>query len=172
MEEIQIRKVSGLKGLNQFLDAGNFIKSSEHNYIAPLRMSVSRTLNKKKNPLWKEMDYELFIARKSNAFLGRIAVIYRKNHSTDTTGYFGYFDFVNDSNVARLLLARAAEIVKQQGCTTMIGPINPTPNYELGVLTKGYDVPPFFMMSYNPYYYDRLITGCGGKLEMKFQAFQ
>ena len=33
------------------------------------------------------------------------------------------------------------------------GPMNPSMNYEIGLLIEGFDDPPTFMMTYNPKYY-------------------
>ena len=50
--------------------------------------------------------------------------------------------------------------------------MNPSMNYECGLLIEGFDTPPFFMMTHNPPYYQRLIEGCGfGKVEDMFAFY-
>jgi GNAT superfamily N-acetyltransferase len=39
--------------------------------------------------------------------------------------------------------------------------VQPSLNYEIGLLVDAFDKPPFFMMSYNKPYYDRLIQSAG-----------
>jgi GNAT superfamily N-acetyltransferase len=39
--------------------------------------------------------------------------------------------------------------------------MNPSMNYECGTLIEGFDTPPYFMMTHNPPYYQRLIEGSG-----------
>jgi len=46
--------------------------------------------------------------------------------------------------------------LREQGLTDMRGPTNPTMNYEVALLVDGFDTPPFFMMTYNKPYYERL----------------
>ncbi len=43
----------------------------------------------------------------------------------------------------------------------MRGPVNPSTNYECGVLVEGFDSSPMVMMPYNPPYYDALIQSAG-----------
>jgi hypothetical protein len=60
----------------------------------------------------------------------------------------------------------------KRGITDVRGPMNPSMNYECGLLIEGFDTPPFFMMTHNPPYYQRLIEGCGfGKVEDMFAFY-
>ena len=43
----------------------------------------------------------------------------------------------------------------------MRGPMNPSTNYECGLLVEGFDSKPYIMMTYNPPYYARLIEQVG-----------
>jgi len=45
----------------------------------------------------------------------------------------------------------------------MRGPLNPSINYEVGLLIEGYDYPPALMMAYNPPYY----PGFGGIVRLQ-----
>ncbi len=39
--------------------------------------------------------------------------------------------------------------------------MNPSTNYECGLLVEGFDRPPVLMMTYNPAHYVDLVEGCG-----------
>ena len=41
------------------------------------------------------------------------------------------------------------------------GPMNPSENYEVGLLVDGFGTPPTFLIPYNPPYCGKLIKGCG-----------
>ena len=45
----------------------------------------------------------------------------------------------------------------------MRGPVNPSTNYECGLLVEGFDSSPMVMMTYNPPYYATLIERAGLK---------
>lgn len=49
----------------------------------------------------------------------------------------------------------------ERGMTVLRGPVNPSMNYECGLLIDGFDSPPTFMMTYNPPYYADLIERQG-----------
>jgi len=55
--------------------------------------------------------------------------------------------------------------------TFMRGPLNPSTNYEVGLLIEGFDYPPAVMMDYNPPYYPRLVESCGFSKEKDLLAF-
>ena len=53
----------------------------------------------------------------------------------------------------------------------MRGPLNPSMNYECGLLIEGFDSPPAFMMTYNHDYYQALIEGYGFEKAQDLLAF-
>ena len=87
---------------------------------------------------------------------GRIAAIVNRSHNGfygDKTGFFGFFDFADDLEVARRLLDTAGETLRSRGFTAFRGPYNPTVNDDCGVLAEGFETPAMVMMPYNPSYY-------------------
>lgn len=96
--------------------------------------------------------------------VGRIAAIINRSHNAynkDLVGFFGFFDFINDPAVASVLLEAAAEIVQQEGMTSLRGPYNPSINDDCGVLTEGFHAPSFVSMPWNPPYYESLYKHVG-----------
>jgi hypothetical protein len=61
------------------------------------------------------------------------------------------------------LRARGVEIIR--------GPMNPSTNYECGLLVEGFDLDPMVMMTYNPHYYAELLEGYGMKKAMDLYAY-
>ena len=51
------------------------------------------------------------------------------------------------------------------------GPVNPSLNYECGLLIDGFHEPPWFMMTYNKPYYGRLIEQYGFRKAQDLFAF-
>ena len=91
-----------------------------------------RKLFKKEAPLPKAGGkLDAFIAFRDGKPVGRIAAIHNPRFNDfykDQTGFFGFFDFIEDSGVALALKEAALNCLKQQGKTKVIGPFNPTPN--------------------------------------------
>jgi len=51
------------------------------------------------------------------------------------------------------------------------GPLNPSSNYEVGLLIEGFNYPPALMMAYNTPYYPGLVESCGFIKEKDLAAF-
>ncbi|HEY1202475.1 MAG TPA: hypothetical protein VGE79_15905 [Niastella sp.] len=77
------------------------------------------------------------------------------NNTTD--GFFGFFECINDLEAASALFTSAEQWLKEQGATTIIGPVNPSTNEPCGLLIDGFDKPPIAMMTYNKPYYTSLM---------------
>jgi GNAT superfamily N-acetyltransferase len=63
--------------------------------------------------------------------------------------------------VASALLARARQWTAGRGAGFLRGPVNPSTNYECGMLVDGFDSSPMVMMTYNPRYYPELMEKAG-----------
>ncbi len=64
-------------------------------------------------------------------------------------------------HVTQALFQTAAAWARQRGLRRLLGPMNPSSNYECGLLVDGFDRSPVLMMTYNPTYYQDLITAEG-----------
>ncbi len=133
-------------------------------WVPPLLIDRRDTLNAAKNPFFEHADITCFLAVKDGKDVGRIAAIidhdYVKFHDA-SHGHFGFFDCVDDDEIAGTLLRRAGAWLKERGMTSIVGPFDPSSNYMMGVLIEGFDHDPTINMPYNPPYYDRLLTAQG-----------
>jgi hypothetical protein len=139
------------------------VYSGDPHWVPPLRDDVAKVFADS-NPLFAHAEMQLFLARRGNADVGRIAAILDRNHNefhSEKTAFFGYFESENDPAVAGALLDAAAQWGRARGMTTLRGPANPTLNDEAGLLVDGFDSDPVLMMTYNPRYYPALIEGAG-----------
>src|SRR5690606_31124 len=91
--------------------------------------------------------------------------------SGEQQGFFGFFECVDDPQVAGQLFDAAADWLRQQGMTSVRGPANPSLNYECGLLVEGYHSPPTFMMTYNKPYYGKLVESWGFQKVQDMYAF-
>lgn len=79
----------------------------------------------------------------------------------DKVGFFGFFDCIDDVEVAKALVDHAKQELIARGCDTVRGPYSPTSNDECGLLVEGFDAAPMVMMPYNPPYYLKLYEALG-----------
>ncbi len=117
-----------------------------------------------KNPFFKDADVEFFLAIKNGKIAGRIASILNHLHISyqkENAGFFGFFESINDPDVAKALLDTVSHYLKKKGMTVMRGPMNFSTNEECGFLIEGFEEAPMLMTPYNFAYYNRLMEDCG-----------
>ena len=168
---IRVEQVSNKKQLQQFIDFPHTLYRDDPNYVPELFIAQRDLLTPGKHPFHEHSEMVLFLAYKNDALQGRIAAILNKMHNEfnkATDGFFGFFDSVDDNEVAEALFEKAAAWLTEKGTTTIIGPVNPSTNEACGLLTEGYDEPPVAMMTYNKPYYSKLIEqyGFGKKVDL------
>ena len=96
--------------------------------------------------------------------VGRIAGIVNHEHNRhyqERRGFFGFFECINDRAVAHALFDTVRSWLAERNIRALRGPMNPSLNYEVGLLIEGFDDPPTFMMTYNPKYFADLIESYG-----------
>ena len=160
---------------SEFIDLPKHIFRNEENFTKPLDLDVKKNLDFDKHPYWKGVVRRIFVASKNGELLGRGMAIYNPKHFEvhgERAGFFGFLDTVNNQEIFNELLEYIKNFLKQNECTKMVGPLNPSINYELGVLTSGYNLPNFYMMAYNPPYYMKLYDSAGFDVEAEFSAFK
>lgn len=141
----------------------NFYKNDK-NWVPPLIADRMKLLDTEKNPFYQHSQIQLWTAEDNGQIVGRIGAIINDNHlkiHNDKTGFWGFFECVNDQNVANQLFDTAAKWLRERGMENMIGPENPSINDELGMLLSGVDEPPILLMTYNPMYYNDLCNNYG-----------
>jgi len=162
---MKIKTVETKKDLMNFIKFQWKIYKNDPNWVPPLIFDMKNRLDKNKNPFWKHSEQKLFLViDDNNEILGRIAGVIDKNFiefHNEKTGFFAFFESVDDNEVAKLLIDTVKEWLKQNGMTKMIGPTAPSTNDEMGLLIEGYDSSPYLMMGHNPKYYNDLLVNCG-----------
>jgi GNAT superfamily N-acetyltransferase len=173
--DIKIRTVSSGKDLMNFIKFPWKIYKEYEHWVPHLIMDRKKMFDKKKNPFYKHAEAEFFLAEKNGKLAGRIAAI--KNdlhniHHSDSTGFFGFFECINDQETADALFTAAKDWLKLKGLNAMRGPANPSSNDEYGMLIDGFDDYPRLLMPYNPEYYIPLCENFGFKKAKDLYAYR
>ena len=157
-----------------FIDFPHDLYADDPNYVPEIFMAQKDLMNPTKNPFFKHSKVQLYLALKDGKPVGRVAAIRNNNHIAYTEkhqGFFGFFDVIDDYVVAKALLDKATEWVKEEGLKSVIGPANFTTNDTAGVLVKGFDRPPVAMMPYNKLYYIDFLERYGFEKQMDLLAY-
>jgi hypothetical protein len=163
---LEIRQIPLGGPLGEFLDVVDYIYRTDPMYVRPLDFELKDRLNPKKNPFFEHADAALFAAFRNGWCVGRISAQVDREHLKrhgDGAGFFGFFDTVEDPEVAAALLAHAEGWLRSRGMSTARGPMSLNINEELGCLVDGFDTPPFVMMPHHRPYQGMLIEGAGYK---------
>jgi GNAT superfamily N-acetyltransferase len=164
MNDIKIYSVRSEKDRMRFIKLQWKIYKDDHYWVPPLIMDRKKILDTKKNPFYQHAEIEMFLAEEKGELVGRIAAIkndlHNKTHN-DKVGFFGFFECINNQDVANALFNAAKGWLKEKGLDTMRGPANPSSNDEWGMLIEGFDDEPRLLMTYNPKYYLDLCENYG-----------
>jgi GNAT superfamily N-acetyltransferase len=163
---VDIVPVASRRGVRRFVAVPWRIRAltDAPQWVPPLRIAVVDALNEKKNPFYRRAARQLFIAMRDGRPVGRIAAIENRAHNEfhqDRVGFFGFFESIDDAEVARSLFDTAANWLLARRLAAMRGPMSPSTNHECGLLVDGFDQHPAFMTPWNPPYYEPLIEGAG-----------
>ena len=163
MAHVCVRPVRTRRDLGAFLRLPWHVYRPSSPWIPPLRRAV-RDLLDPRHPFWSHGERELFLAESRGTPVGRIAAIVNHRHNAfhgERTGFFGFFEALPREDAPPALLEAVAEWLRRRGQKRLRGPVNPSTNYECGLLVEGFDTPPRVMMPYNPPWYARVLENWG-----------
>ena len=162
--DVRIAPVRNRQDLHQFTQLPWHLYSDDPAWVPPLLFDLKKLLSPKKHPFHKHADVQYFLARLNGQVVGRIAAIVNHRHiqfHNESVGFFGFFESIDDQDVAQALLAAAEQWVGQRGVRSVRGPMSFSTNEECGLLVNGFNTAPMVMMSHHRPYYARLIRTAG-----------
>jgi GNAT superfamily N-acetyltransferase len=164
MSDLSVRPVQSKRDRKEFLQLPWTIYADDPCWVPPLRGHQKEMLGFAPHPFYRQAQSQCFVAYHAGRPCGRIAAIVNHAHNEryrERLGFWGFFESIDDSEVARALLAAARNWFASHDIHQLRGPCNPSLNYEIGLLIDGFDSPPVFMMTYNKPYYAELVEACG-----------
>lgn len=164
MTSIQCRPVQRRSERRAFLQLERDLYQGDPNWVPPIWMERKKLVGFRHHPFYDNAECQAFLVWKDNQAIGRVLAIVNHGHNRlhdEKRGFFGFFECVDDLDAAQLLLDTASQWLAERGMTDVRGPVNPSLNYECGLLVDGFDSPPTFMMTYNKDYYGGLIEQSG-----------
>lgn len=174
MANLAVKPVTSRKEQKQFINFPWTLYQDDPNWVPPLLSEHRRLLGYGYHPFYDDGAIQTFLAVSDGEVRGRVAAIINGVHNRraeEKRGFFGFFESVDDQQVANALFDAAAAWLKGRGMTAIRGPMNPSMNYECGLLVEGWHSPPTFMMTYNPPYYGKLVEGWGFEKVQDLYAF-
>ena len=166
VQNFQVSLVTTDAQREMFLDVPFKVYKNYPNWVPPIRSSIAKQLAVKENPFLEYGEFQQFIAvsEKNSQPLGRIvAIINRRLIESEgkNVGLFGYFECVEDFEVANGLLETASNWLRDKGMNFVRGPINLSTHNSCLFLADKFDEPPIMMTPYNPPYYPEFMEKAG-----------
>ncbi|MET0595431.1 MAG: hypothetical protein ABW133_22220 [Polyangiaceae bacterium] len=161
---VEIRRHVPGADTTDFIRAGQEVFRDDPAWIAPLQMMIGDRLNPKKEPFHLHAEVALLNALKDGKLVGRTSATVDRGWLdtwNDATGHFGYFDTIDDVEVARALITEAETWLRSRGMKRMNGPMSLSANQEVGLLVSGFEHPPVLDMAHSRSYQGALAEACG-----------
>jgi len=153
---IDIIKVSNNSELREFVMFPFKLYKGSKYWVPPIIEQEMNSFNKDLNPNLKNSDVELYMASKNNEIVGRIAVIinwFEVNEQKTSKIRFGWFDFIDDFDISKVLLDKVVESGSKNKLKYMEGPMGFSNLDKVGVLTSGFEIIGTMITAYNHGYY-------------------
>jgi hypothetical protein len=161
---VEIKEHQPGRDLKEFIEVAFEVYRDDPAWVPPLQMEITDRLTPEKNPFFEHAEVALFTAWKDGKAVGRISAQIDHEHlrtHEDNAGFFGFFDTVDDQEVASALIAAAEAWLVDRGMTVMRGPFSLSINEETGMLVEGFDSPPTIMSPHHRPYQEALAKGAG-----------
>lgn len=128
------------------------------------------------NPYHRYADVTHFLAWRDGHPVGRVSAAINRRFNEYygvQTGSFGFFEVIEEYEVARMLLDRARQWVEERGMTLLRGPgeYSNATHERQGVLIDGFQYPPVMELTHNPPYYGEFLERYGFHKAKDYHAY-
>jgi hypothetical protein len=144
-------------------------------WVPPILSHQRQFLDPRRGPFFEIGEARYFLAYRQGRPVGRVAAHVNRLHNAyhgPETGFFGFFESVEDQDVAASLFQAAAAWLQARGKTHLVGPLNFCIYDEMGLLVEGFDSMPVIFQTHNPPYYQDLLTSLGFVKAMDWHAYK
>ena len=172
---IDIKKVSTKRDYQTFVEFPFVLYKDNPFWVPPLVKDEIETLDPQLNPVYQNATASLFLAYKNGEVVGRVAAIInwievkeiKKNKVR-----FGWFDFIDDTNVSKTLLEAVISFGKKHKMETIEGPVGFSNLDKAGLLIEGFNEPNTIITLYNFPYYSKHLEKLGFNVAAKWVEYE
>jgi GNAT superfamily N-acetyltransferase len=173
--EIKVSPVENNEALWEFLRLPWRIYQGDPYWVPPLLSQQRAFLDPRRGPFFEIGEAQYFIAFQNGKPVGRLSAHVNRLHDQyhgPETGFFGFFESIQERDVAAALFKAAADWLRERGKTRLVGPLNFCIYDEMGLLVEGFDSMPAIFQTHNPPYYEDLLTSLGFVQAMDWHAYK
>ncbi len=157
MSEYHIKEVTSQHEIKQFFNCARNIYTDDPHWVCPLDIEIESIFNPEHNNSFKQGNAKRWIVEdKNKQAVGRIGAFYNREKAMKHkpyTGGVGFFESINQQEVANMLFDTARDWLKSEGMEAMDGPTNFGENFNYwGLLVEGFTHQAYGMQYNKPYY--------------------
>jgi GNAT superfamily N-acetyltransferase len=181
VSDIRLRKVGEGASIADFLRVPHITQGHDPYWIAPISLEIgplavgdSPRLNPKRHPWFQHGEAALWVAERGGKLAGRISAQVDHNHLKlyqDSTGFFGFFECIDDQGVADALFDAAFAWLREKGMKRCVGPFSMNVNDESGLLIDGFNAFPRMVMGHAQPHYQKLVEAAGFTKVVDMRAY-
>lgn len=169
---LEIKEVtSSASGMRAFVKFPFSLYKGSPYWVPPIIADELESFDPSKNPVFEHAKARFFLAVDNGQIVGRVAAIIN-SYETQEQGLkkmrFGWFDFVDDPAVSKILLDKVAEIGRINLLEYMEGPMGFSNLDKVGVMTYGFDHIGTMITWYNHPYYIKHYEAYGMVVEKNY----
>lgn len=164
MSDLVIRRVESRRDLRKFVKVPFAVHRDHPEWVPPLIIDRMQFLNRSKNPYFDHAEVELWIAERNGTPVGRISAQIDQRwdeYRGGNDGQFGFFETINDPEVANALLDTGCDWLAAQGRDRVYGPLDFTTNDEIGIQIEGFEHRPVILENCHQPYFQGLVEANG-----------
>jgi len=173
--EVKVIPIDCNRGFADFLNLPRSVQEKDPLWVPPIVSEQRRILNPRSGPFFEYGTAQYYLALRDGKPVGRISAHvnprYEERHDPGT-GFFGFFECVDDPRVSGALFDAAASWLKSRGKGRILGPLSFSIYDEVGLLVDGFDSLPVILHAHNPPYYQDLLLQWGFRKAIDWYAFR
>jgi GNAT superfamily N-acetyltransferase len=169
---ITIKEAITKSELKEFIKFPFELYKNNPYWVPPLISEELETFDKTKNPAFENAEVKFYTAWRDNKMVGKTAAIINwqevKSQGLKKVR-FGWFDVIDDIEVTKALLEKAADFGREKNLEYMEGPMGFSNLDKVGVLTEGFDRIGTAVTWYNFPYYKEHFEKLGLTVEKEYR---
>ncbi len=175
-DPIVVKKVDNKAMMKEFIMLPWTLKIYDNDpaWIPPVIHDQKKFFNPEKGYFYEVGEVDYFLAYRNGKPAGRITAhinhMYEKKYDNDT-GFFGFYEAINDLEVAKALFNAAESWLKAKGKKVMQGPQSFSIYDSVGFEVHGVDVKPVIGLFHFAPYYREQVEACGFKKCIDWSCF-
>ncbi len=179
---LTLKRVGAGASLRDFMRVPHLTQGHDPYWVAPISLELGPLqigegprFNPKVNPWFQHGEVMFWVAERDGQLVGRISAQIDQNHLklyNDATGFFGFFECIDDQEVANALFEAGFAWLREKGMKRCVGPFSFNINDpDAGLLIDGFNCRPRVAMGHAQPYYQKLVEDAGFAKAVDMRAY-